>query len=107
MSRAAANRFAFTVTKEKELSDSLAAFPGPLGQGLQNYQRPDNWRWNHDLLIRPTLLMHTTVGYSRYRQVWYNPYQQGFASKFGFPGIAGDSDAMPRVKCTSEVPVRG
>jgi hypothetical protein len=94
----AANRFAFTVTKEKELSDSLTAFSGPLGQGLQNYQRPDNWRWNHDLLIRPTFLMHTTVGYSRYRQVWYNPYQQGFASKFGFPGIAGDSDAMPRVQ---------
>ncbi len=91
------NRFAFTLTKESELSDSLTAFPGPLGQGLKNYQRPDNWRFNHDLVIRPTLLLHTTYGYSRYRQAWNNPYQFGAASKFGFPGITGDSDATPRV----------
>jgi len=92
------NRFAFTLTEEKELSDSLTAFPGPLGQGLVNLQRPDNWRFNHDLVIKPTLLLHTTFGYSRYRQVWNNPLQMGFASKFGFPGITGDSDAMPRVQ---------
>jgi len=94
------NRVAFTLTKESELSDSLTAFPGPLGQGLRNYQRPDNWRVNHDLVIRPNVLLHTTFGYSRYRQVWNNPFQQGFASRFGFPGITGDSDAMPRVGFT-------
>ncbi len=94
------NRFAFTLTEEKELSDSLTSFPGPLGQGLQNFQRPDNWRFNHDLVLKPTLLLHTTFGYSRYRQVWSNPYQKGFASKFGFPGITGDSDATPRVQFT-------
>jgi len=93
----AGNRLAFTVTKESELSDSVTAFSGPLGQGLKNFQRPDNWRWNHDLVIRPNLLMHTTIGYSRYRQVWNNPNQQGFASKLGFPGITGNSDATPRV----------
>lgn len=91
------NRLSFTLTEEKELGDSLTAFPGPLGQGLQNFQRPDNWRVNHDLVIRPNLLLHTTYGYSRYRQVWNNPYQNGYASKFGFPGITGDSDATPRV----------
>jgi len=32
------NRLAFTLTEEKELSDSLSAFPGPLGQGLRNFQ---------------------------------------------------------------------
>ena len=94
------NRLAFTVTKENELSDTLASFPGPLGQGLQNFQRPDNWRFNHDLVIRPNLLLHTTYGYSRYRQVWFNPYQNGAASRFGFPGITGDSDGMPRVQFT-------
>jgi hypothetical protein len=95
-----AHRVAFSLTKESELSDSLSVFPGPLGQGLQNYQRPDNWRFNHDLLIRPNLLLHTTYGYSRYRQSWLNPHQRGAASRFGFPGITGDSDAMPRVQFT-------
>ncbi|MEP6536684.1 MAG: TonB-dependent receptor [Bryobacteraceae bacterium] len=91
------NRLSFLVTKENTLSGVLAAFPGPLGQGLQTYQRPDNWRLNHDLVIKPTLILHSTFGYSRTRQVWDNPYQKGAASKFGFPGITGDSDAMPRV----------
>ncbi len=94
------NRLAFTVTKENQLSDVLAAFPGPLGQGLQTYQKPDNWRWNHDLVLKPTLLLHTTFGYSRTRQLWDNPFQKGAASRFGFPGITGDSDAMPRVQFT-------
>ena len=91
------NRISFSVTKENELSDVLAAFPGPLSQGLQTYQRPDNWRWNHDLVIRPNILLHTTFGYSRTRQVWDNPFQKAAASRFGFPGITGNSDAMPRV----------
>jgi Carboxypeptidase regulatory-like domain/TonB dependent receptor-like, beta-barrel len=94
------NRIAFTVTKERELSDVLSAFPGPLGQGLQTYQRPDNWRWNHDLVIKPNMLLHTTFGYSRTRQLWDNPFQKGAASRFGFGGITGDADAMPRVVFT-------
>ena len=51
-------------------------------------------------MLKPNLLMHTTFGYSRTRQIWDNPYQKGAASKFGFPGITGDSDAMPRVQFT-------
>lgn len=91
------NRLSFSVTKEDGVSDALSALPGALSQGLQTYQRPDNWRWNHDLILKPTVLLHTTFGYSRTRQLWDNPYQKGFASKLGFPGITGDSDAMPRV----------
>ena len=75
----------------------MTALPGALGQGLYNLQRPDNWRFNHDLVIKPTVLLHSTFGYSRYRQIWNNPNQYGFASKFGFPGLTGDSDATPRV----------
>lgn len=91
------NRVSFTVTKEDNPSDVLQALPGPLSQGLKTSQKPDNWRWNHDLVIKPTILLHTTFGYSRTRQLWDNPFQKGAASLFGFPGIAGDSDAMPRV----------
>ncbi|MBL8292294.1 MAG: TonB-dependent receptor [Bryobacterales bacterium] len=91
------NRISFTVTKEDNPSDILQALPGALSQNLKTSQRPDNWRWNHDYVIKPTMLLHTTFGYSRTRQLWDNPYQKGFASKFGFPGITGDSDATPRV----------
>ena len=92
------NRVAFTVTKENQTNDSLAAFPGPLGQGLLGFQRPDNWRWNHDLIINPTLIVHSTFGYSRTRQLWDNPNQKGGATQFGFPGLSGNSDATPRVR---------
>jgi hypothetical protein len=91
------NRVAFTVTKEQQFTDDLSQLPGALGQGLQQYQRPDNWRINHDLVIKPTVLLHSTFGYSRTRQFWFNPYQHGAASRFGIPGITGDSDATPRV----------
>lgn len=91
------NRVAFTVTKENELSSVLSALPGPFSQGLETYQRPDNWRVNHDLVISPNLLLHSTFGYTRQRQIWDNPYQNGFGSQFGFPGLIGNSDAMPRV----------
>ena len=92
------NRLSFLVTKENTLSDVLSNFAGPLGGGLQTFQKPDNWRINHDLVIRPTLVLHSTFGYSRTRQLWDNPFQKGAASKFGFPGITGDSDATPRVR---------
>lgn len=91
------NRLAFLVTKENQLTGDNQVFAGALGQGLQQFQRPDNWRVNHDLVLKPTLLVHTTFGYSRTRQVWDNPNQKGGASRFGFPGITGDSDATPRI----------
>lgn len=91
------NRLAFLVTKETQETNDLQVFNGPLGQGLQQFQRPDNWRVNHDLVIKPTVLLHSTFGYTRQRQIWDNPFQKGAASRFGFPGITGDSDAMPRI----------
>lgn len=91
------NRLAFLVTKEQQLTDDISQLPGALGQGILTYQRPDNWRLNHDLVIKPTVLLHSTFGYSRTRQFWDNHFQNGSASRYGFPGITGDSDATPRV----------
>lgn len=42
--------------------------------------------------------MHSTYGYSRTVQQWFVPDQSGFASKVGFPGITGDSDATPVIQ---------
>ena len=47
------NRLAFLVTKEQQMTDDWSQLPGALGQGLLQYQRPDNWRINHDLVVRP------------------------------------------------------
>jgi hypothetical protein len=94
------NRVAFTLTKEDFSQDDNVTFPGPLGTGLLGFQRPDNWRVNHDLVLRPNVLLHSTFGYSRTRQLWDNPNQKGWGSRFGFPGLTGNSDATPRINFT-------
>lgn len=91
------NRVSYFFTNEVQSQDDMSVFSGPLGQGLQNFQKPFNHRINHDWTIRPTMLMHTSVSYSKTRQSWDNPNQKGAGSQLGF-GLSGDSDAMPRVQ---------
>ena len=92
------NRLAFFMSRESGKTGDTTNFAGPIGNGLgASGQYPFNYRVNHDLSIRPTLLMHTTFGYSATRQLWDNPAQAGYASKLGIPGVSAESDAMPRV----------
>lgn len=91
------NRLSWFFSTESEESNALATFPGALGQGLINRQKPFNHRFNHDLNIKPNLIMHTTYSYSITRQSWDNPYQKGAGSALGF-GLSGDSDALPRIQ---------
>ncbi|MGH9720413.1 MAG: TonB-dependent receptor domain-containing protein, partial [Bryobacteraceae bacterium] len=94
----ATNRVSYFFSNEEQVQVDLVNFPGPISTGLENAQRPFNHRINHDFIIRPNLLMHTTVSYSKTRQDWDNPYQQGFGSKIGLPGLPPAADAMPRVR---------
>jgi hypothetical protein len=94
----AGNRLAFFMSKEKQLSTDTNFFSGPLGQGLDNGQLPFNYRANHDWTVTPTFLIHSTFGFSAQRQTWDNPFQKGFASKIGIPGIPADGDAFPRIQ---------
>jgi len=90
------NRVSYFMSMDSQLSSAVGDFDGPLGTALgSQYQKPWIVRVNHDFTFSPTLLLHTTYGYSRTVQVWYVPAQSGFASKVGFPGITGDSDATP------------
>lgn len=91
------NRLSWFFSNETQLAMDTTAFPGPLGQGLDNTQKPWNQRANHDWMLSPTLLMHTTFGYSATRQGWNNPFQQGFGSKIGIPNLPAAADAMPRI----------
>jgi hypothetical protein len=94
----ATNRLAFFVSVEKGGSQDVGNFPGPIGNSLGlSAQNPYNFRVNHDLTPLPTLLVHTTFGYSATRQLWDNPAQRGYASKLGIPGVPAEGDAMPRI----------
>jgi Carboxypeptidase regulatory-like domain len=93
------NRVSYFQSIDSQLSSAVSDFPGPLGTALgSQYQKPRIFRANHDFTISPTLLLHTTYGYSRTVQVWYVPAQSGFASKVGFPGLTGDSDVTPVIQ---------
>lgn len=91
------NRLSYFFSNEVQSQTDLATFPGPLGTGLNNAQRPYNHRFNHDLNIKPNLIMHTTYSFSITRQTWDNPFQKGAGSALGF-GLTGDSDALPRIQ---------
>ena len=94
----ATNRAAFFFSNEVQSQDDVTGFAGLLGNGLLGEQKPYNLRINHDLNIKPTLLMHTTYGFSITRQTWNNPNQRGGGSKLGFKDLSGDSDATPRIQ---------
>ena len=82
------NRLAFFMSRESGKTGDTTNFPGPIGNGLgASGQYPFNYRVNHDLSIKPNLLMHTTFGYSATRQLWDNPAQYGYGSKLGIPGV--------------------
>jgi len=90
------NRIAYFQSIDSQLTSSVGDFDGPLGTALgSQYQKPRIFRVNHDYTFSPTVLLHSTYGYSRTVQAWYTPAQIGFASKVGFPGLTGDSDATP------------
>ena len=95
----ATNRVSFWMSREDNTTGATVDFPGPIGTGLgDSFQRPYNYRINHDWSLKPNVLMHTTVGISATRQGWNNPAQQGWASRLGIPGVAPEADAMPRIR---------
>ena len=92
------NRISYFHSFQNNNTASTTALPGPLGQGLgASTQRPQNFRVNHDWIVRPNFLIHTTFGFSRTQQAWDNPAQAGFASQVG---LTLPTDATPRVQFT-------
>ncbi|MBL8175259.1 MAG: carboxypeptidase regulatory-like domain-containing protein [Bryobacterales bacterium] len=90
------NRIAYFHSLQDQNTQATTGFDGPLGIGLgDSFQRPQYIRVNHDLVINPTVLLHSTVSFSRTRQGWGNPAQQGFASKVG---LSVPTDATPRFR---------
>lgn len=93
------SRLSYFQSWDSQLTHAVSDFSGPLGTALgDQYQKPHIYRINHDYTISPTMNLHSTFGYSTTVQIWYVPAQSGFASKVGFPGITGDSDATPVIQ---------
>ena len=91
------NRISYFQSLDSQLTHAFSDSTGPLGTALGNqYQKPQIFRVNHDYAFSPTVLLHTTYGYSSTRQIWGNPSQNGFGSTFGFP-LTGDSNATPYI----------
>ncbi|MFN0108932.1 MAG: carboxypeptidase regulatory-like domain-containing protein [Blastocatellia bacterium] len=89
------NRLSYFHTLQEVDTANTTALPGPLGQGLgANPNKPQNFRVNHDWILRPNFLINTTFGFSRTQQFWDNPAQKGFASVVG---LKVPTDATPRI----------
>jgi outer membrane receptor protein involved in Fe transport len=93
------NRISYYMSRQNQISQNIATFPGPLGTELDATNRPQNFRINHDYVIRPNVLLHTTYGFTRFQQGWDNPQQRGFGSVIGL-SVTGVNDAFPRVNFT-------
>ena len=93
------NRLSYFMSLDSNDTLSVSDFNGPLGTGLgDSYNKPWIFRVNHDYTFSPTVLLHSTYGYSRTWNTWFVPAQAGFASKVGFPGLTGNSDATPIIQ---------
>ncbi len=93
------NRISYFQSWDSQLTHAVSDFTGPLGTALgDQYQKPHIYRINHDFTFSPTVLLHTTFGYSTTVQQWFVPDQSGFASKVGFQGLTGNSDVTPVIQ---------
>jgi hypothetical protein len=92
-------RVSYFQSLDSQLTHQVLDFTGPLGTALgDQYQKPQIFRVNHDYTFSPTVLLHSTYGYSSTRQLWNANDQTGFASKAGFPALTGDSDVTPVIQ---------
>ena len=93
------NRISYFQSLDNQLTHGVSDFTGPLGTALgDQFQKPQIFRVNHDYTFSPTILLHSTFGYSTTRQLWNANDQTGFASKVGFPGLTGSSDVTPVIQ---------
>lgn len=93
------NRLSLYMGREFFNNPLVLNFPGPLSHGLsEGRQQPENYRLNHDLVITPAVLFHTTFGFTRQQQFVDNQDQKGWGSKLGLQNTArGAADAFPVV----------
>ncbi|MCE5307728.1 MAG: carboxypeptidase regulatory-like domain-containing protein [Acidobacteriales bacterium] len=90
------NRISCFMNFHKQVTSGVQYLPGPLSNGLDSSLLPQLYRVNHDWILKPTVLLHTTYAFTQDRIPWTNPLQNGWGSKFGF-NLTGDLDATPYI----------
>lgn len=98
----ASHRVSFFMTNRSYYDIAPANFSGPLSNGLQSGQYPEDYRGNYDWIISPTKVLHVTFSNSQTIQRWNNPEQNGWGSKFGFPGLVDRADATPYISFSTD-----
>ena len=100
----ARNRIGFFMTHRNQLSSTNQYLPGPLSNGLDSINAPFYERATDDFVVNPHILIHSYWGFSQERQLWHNPLQNGWGTKFGFPLTAGtNEDATPYISFINDL----
>jgi hypothetical protein len=98
------DRIAFFITYAEFTTATDSYYPGPLSDGLTSTNDTLDPRATDDFVINPHVLLHTTWGLQNERQKWYNPLQNGFGTKWGFPDLAGSpQDASPIISFETDL----
>jgi len=95
------NRISYFMTFRNQVSSGVTYLPGPLSNGLDSIQKPQLYRINHDWVLNPTMLLHTTYAFTQDRAPWTNPLQNGNGSRYGF-NLSGDPNATPYINFATD-----
>lgn len=97
------NRISGFINRQERNLFVEGPLPGALSAGMVDYQKPQNYRINHDYTFRPNLLNHITFGFTRQQQFFDNPLQGGgWPQKLGLKGVEeGPSNSFPVVTFTN------
>lgn len=90
------NRLSFWMARRNQVTSGNQYMPGVLSNMVDVINDPWWYRINHDYILSPTVLLHTTFGYTRDRNAWDNSNQYGFGSKAGFT-TTGVADGTPYI----------
>jgi hypothetical protein len=90
------NRISFWMARRNQVTSGEQYMPGVLSNMVDVINDPWWYRANHDWILSPTILLHTTFSFTKDRNAWNDTNQAGFGSKAGF-STTGVADATPYI----------
>ncbi|MCX6623593.1 MAG: hypothetical protein NTY38_21515, partial [Acidobacteria bacterium] len=90
------NRLAFWMARRNQVTSGEQYMPGVLSNMVDVINDPWWYRVNHDLILSPSMLLHTTFSFTKDRNAWDDTNQAGYGSKAGF-STTGVADATPYI----------
>ena len=98
------NRVAFFMVYRDTIGATNTYYPGPLSDGLTNNNDTLDPRATDDFVVNPHVLIHTVWALQNERQRWFNPLQNGYGAKWGFPDAVGTpQDASPIISFETDL----